>query len=221
MNGTIDGMRESTFGELISQYAPDELHLFDNLRVFIDDIGNFWFIGSEVASIMGYERTRDAIQDHVPEEYKMSRAVNRRGTSGGNPNVILISELGLYALAMRSRLPQAYQFQDWVYRVIARIRQSGGYISPDPRLKQVVDIIPEHLRPAFQAMYDRGVQSQQSIIDRQNEVIDNMKEDVRGLQYRNDSQKELIYKYEKAIEELEKYKRQKQYLKEVLESILR
>ena len=52
---TISGMRESTFGELLSQYAPDELHLFDNLRVFIEENGNFWFIGSEVASIMGYK----------------------------------------------------------------------------------------------------------------------------------------------------------------------
>ena len=159
-------MRESTFGEIISQYAPEELQspLFVDLRVFIDG-ENLWFIGNEVASLMGYENTRDAILRHIPEEYKRGSVVKRDGTLGGNPNIVLISEMGLYALAMRSKLPQARQFQDWVYRVISRIRQSGGYISPDPRLKQVVDIIPEHLRPAFQAMYDRGVQSQQSIIE--------------------------------------------------------
>lgn len=107
MNGTIEGMREATFGELISQYAPNEMSLFSDLRVFIDDIGNFWFIGSEIADIMGYSDTDKAIRMHVPDQYKMSTPTNRRGTSGGNPNVILISELGLYALAMRSALPKS------------------------------------------------------------------------------------------------------------------
>ena len=128
---TISGMREFTFGELISQYAPTELHLFNNLRVFIEENGNFWFIGFEVASIMGYENPWEAIRDHVPEQYKIKTLNDSFSASGGyaDGEVILIHELGLYALAMISKLPQAYQFQDLVYRVISRIRQYGGYIS--------------------------------------------------------------------------------------------
>ena len=151
MNGTIDGMREATFGQLISTYAPNEMSLFSNLRVFIDDRGNFWFIGSEIANIMGYSDTDQAIRKHVPEQYKLTRRID--GSDQGR-YFTLISELGLYALAMRSRLPQAFQFQDWVYRVISRIRQYGGYISYNSNLKQVVDIIPEQYRQSFSNMID-------------------------------------------------------------------
>ena len=127
MTTTIDAMKESNFGEMISRYAPDEMNkeLFADLRVFIDENGDFWFIGSEVASTMGYENPRDALARHVPDMYKRDSVVKRDGTSGGNPNVILISELGLYALVMRSKLPKAYQFQDWVYGVLTKIRQCG------------------------------------------------------------------------------------------------
>ena len=198
----IDGMRESTFEELISQYAPDELHLFDNLRVFIEENGNFWFIGKDVASIMGYRDTDDAIRRHVPDQYKLTR---RFTGSGQGRDMIIINEQALYALAMRSKLPQAFQFQDWVYRVISRIRQSGGYISPDPRLKQVVDIIPEHLRPAFDRMYDRGVQSQQQIIDKQNIVIDEQQNDIEDYQEMIDCNN--INRMEELEEEIDLYKR--------------
>lgn len=154
MNITINGMRETTFSNILTNYAPDELKtsLFSNLRVFIDDIENFWFIGSEVANIMGYSDTDQAIRKNVPEEYKIGSPSSRRGTLGGNPNIILIHELGLYALAMRSRLPQAYQFQDWVYRVISKIRQYGGYINPN--LKQIVDVVPEQYRQYFSNMLE-------------------------------------------------------------------
>ena len=165
-NLTINGMRETIFGELISKYAPEEMRdqFLYNIRVFIEDNGNFWFIGSEVASVMGYNDTDDAIRRHVPDEYKIGSPSNRRGTSGGNPNIILISELGLYSLTMRSKLPQAREFQDWVYRVLSKIRQYGGYISPHPFLKQVVNIIPEHLRPAFDNMRGK-ISDQQRQID--------------------------------------------------------
>ena len=198
----IDGMRESTFEELISQYAPDELHLFDNLRVFIEANGNFWFIGKDVASIMGYSDTDDAIRRHVPDQYKLTR---RFTGSGQGRDMIIINEQALYALAMRSKLPQAFQFQNWVYRVISRIRQSGGYISHDPRLKQVVDIIPEHLRPAFDRMYDRGVQSQQQIIDKQNILIDEQQNDIEDYQEMIDCNN--INRIEELEEEIDLYKR--------------
>lgn len=119
INATIPEMRESNFGELISQYAPDELQnpLFANLRVLIDDKGNFWFIGKEVANLMGYSNTKDALAKHVPGQYKMIRVANRDPNGSGpygspNPEITLISELGLYALTMKSQLPTALPFQD-------------------------------------------------------------------------------------------------------------
>lgn len=170
INVTIDGMRESIFGELISEYAPEEFRdeFLYNLRVFIEDDGNFWFVGSEIANIMGYQNTRDALIKHVPEQYKRISVANRDTNEPGphgnpNPTIILISEFGLYALAMRSKLPRAYEFQEWVYRVISKIRQYGGYISSHPYLKQVVDQIPQHLRPAFANMRGKLTEQQQKL----------------------------------------------------------
>lgn len=108
----IPNMKETKFSQLTPAYAPDpdELDIFEDLRVFIDDNGNFWFIGNEVASIMGYNDIDDVIRKHVPEQYKISCPVNCRGTSDDNPNIILISELGLYALVIKSKLPKTYEF---------------------------------------------------------------------------------------------------------------
>lgn len=178
------------FGQLISQYAPDELRdtFAYTIRVFIDDNNNLWFIGSEIASIMGYQNTRDALSKHVPEQYKMGSVANRDGTSGGNPNIVLISELGLYALAMRSKLPKAYEFQDWVYRVISKIRQYGGYISAHPFLKQVVDTIPKHLRPAFSNMRGR-LSEQQKQIEEMTRKLDKMQHKADYFDLAMDSSK--------------------------------
>ena len=102
------------------------------------------------------------IRYNVPEEYKLTRKVYG---SGQGRDMTIISEMGLYALAMRSKLPHARQFQDWVYRVISRIRQYGGYINPN--LRQVVDIIPEQYRQHFSNM-----------IEEKNRIIEEMKPKV-------------------------------------------
>jgi len=169
VNVTIDGMRESTFGDILTNYAPDELRspLFVNLRVFIDNDNNFWFIGKEVASLMGYANTKDALAKHIPEPYKMIRVANRDPNASGpygnpHPEIVLISELGLYSLTMKSQLPTALPFQDWVYRVLSKIRQYGGYINPN--LRQVVDIVPEQYRQWFANM-----------IDNKNRIIEEMR----------------------------------------------
>ena len=176
-NVTITGMKESTFGDILNNYAPDELRspLFTNLRVFIDYNDQFWFIGSEVASIMGYTNPWKAIRDHIPEQYKIGALNDSFSASGGyaDGTVILINERALYALAMRSKLPQAYEFQDWVYRVISRIRQYGGYINPN--LKQIVDVIPEQYRQHFSNMLEeknRIIESQQMIINEMKPKVD-------------------------------------------------
>lgn len=131
---TIDGMREANFGKIISRYRyiPDEMNneLFANLRVFVDKNDDFWFIGSEVASLMGYSDTDKAIRVHVPSAYKITRKVYG---SGQERDMIMINEIGLYALVMKSKLPQVHQFQDWVYRVIMNIRECGGYINANLR----------------------------------------------------------------------------------------
>lgn len=88
-----------------------------------------WFVGSEIASILKYTNPQKAIRDHVREKHKLTE---RFFLSGQNRKVILIDEAGLYSLVLRSKLPQAEEFQEWVTSgVLPAIRKHGGYLTPE------------------------------------------------------------------------------------------
>lgn len=88
--------------------------------------GNPWFVGKDVAEILKYQRTADAISNHVDDEDK---GVGKIQTPGGMQKVILINESGLYSLILSSKLPNARKFKRWVTsEVLPAIRQTGGYI---------------------------------------------------------------------------------------------
>jgi prophage antirepressor-like protein len=92
-----------------------------------DEQGEPWFVASDVAKVLGYKQTHLAIRDHC--KAAMSTRVNRTGTSGGNPNVTIIPERDVYRLIMRSKLPQAEAFEEWVVgEVLPSIRKHGGCI---------------------------------------------------------------------------------------------
>lgn len=100
-----------------------------NVRVLTDENGEPWFVGKEVANILGYANTRDALNKHVDNEDKNTVAI-RDGK--GNPNQTLINESGLYSLTLSSKLPTARQFKRWVTsEVLPQIRRTGGYIPVD------------------------------------------------------------------------------------------
>lgn len=136
---------EITFGTAFNQYTPDEFEQFYNLRAFIDqNTKQFYFIGSEVAELLGYANPWDAIRELVPDSLKMNYRANSSGIpKRGNPNVILIHEFGLYALATRSTLPSALNFQQWVYKTIQDIRMYGSSMSP--KLIDVIEFDSEQL----------------------------------------------------------------------------
>jgi len=107
---------------------------FGSIRVIIED-GTEWFVAKDIASCLGYVRERDAIKDHVDDEYKknvnLNSAVNHRAIRG-NPNTILINEAGVYQLIFGSKLPDAKEFQKWVFEeVLPSIRNVGGYLDLD------------------------------------------------------------------------------------------
>lgn len=88
--------------------------------------GNPWFVGKDIAEILKYQRTADAISSHVDDEDK---GVGKIQTPGGMQKVILINESGLYSLILSSKLPNARKFKHWVTsEVLPAIRQTGGYI---------------------------------------------------------------------------------------------
>jgi len=101
---------------------------FGQVRVITKD-NEPWFVGKEVATILGFSNSRDAISTHVfPED----KGVDSIDTLGGKQNMTIINESGLYALVFGSRLSEAKKFKRWVTsEVLPQIRKTGGYIPID------------------------------------------------------------------------------------------
>ena len=89
--------------------------------------GEPWFVGRDVAEVLGYARTADAIRMHVDGEDK---GVGEMKTPGGIQKTVIINESGLYSLILGSKLPGAKKFKRWVTsEVLPSIRKNGGYIA--------------------------------------------------------------------------------------------
>lgn len=101
---------------------------FGDIRTEVID-GEPWFVGKDVAEILGYSNTRDALGKHVDEEDKNTVAIY--DGIKGNPNQVVINESGLYSLILSSKLPSAKRFKHWVTsEVLPSIRKTGGYQTP-------------------------------------------------------------------------------------------
>lgn len=86
-----------------------------------------WFVGKDVAEILGYSNTRKALTDHVDDEDKLD-GVTIRDSIGREQSPIFINESGLYSLILRSQLPAAKRFKRWVTsEVLPAIRRTGSY----------------------------------------------------------------------------------------------
>ena len=99
---------------------------FGEIRTLEID-GQPWFVGKDVADILGYKNSRKALSDHVDSEDKTSNDSLRVNGS----NLTLINESGLYSLILSSKLPQAKAFKRWVTNdVLPAIRNHGSYVVP-------------------------------------------------------------------------------------------
>lgn len=109
-----------------------------------------WFVGKDVAIVLGYSNTRDALQKHVDVEDK---DVANRDTLGGNQSLVIINESGLYSLILKSQLPRAKQFKRWVTsEVLPSIRKQGAYLTEDVIAKTIQD--PNYILKIIQAFSD-------------------------------------------------------------------
>lgn len=90
-----------------------------------------WFVGKDVADILGYTNPSKALRDHVDDEDK---GQNETFTPGGMQVMTIINESGLYSLVFKSQLPSAKRFKRWVTsEVLPTIRKTGSYQIPaDP-----------------------------------------------------------------------------------------
>lgn len=86
-----------------------------------------WFVGKDVADVLGYSNSRKAMADHVDTEDKMD-GVTIRDSIGRNQKPVLINESGLYSLVLSSKLPSAKKFKRWVTsEVLPALRKTGQY----------------------------------------------------------------------------------------------
>lgn len=95
-----------------------------------------WFVGKDVAEILGYSNPQKAIRDHVDSEDKtLNESFTVNGTKG-----ILINESGLYSLILSSKLPSAKEFKRWVTsEILPSIRKHGAYMSPETIERVITD----------------------------------------------------------------------------------
>lgn len=97
------------------------------VRVLTDEQGEPWFVGKDVAKVLGYSDANKAVAMHVDNEDK--KLNDKTSSSFGQRGATLINESGLYSLILSSKLPQAREFKHWVTsEVLPQIRQTGGYI---------------------------------------------------------------------------------------------
>ena len=96
---------------------------FGAVRVVEND-GEPWFVASDVARALGYERPNDAVNTHCKKVNKFRYGDMPHGSQPYN----IIPESDVYRLVMRSNLPDAERFQDWVVEeVLPSIRKTGSY----------------------------------------------------------------------------------------------
>ena len=96
-----------------------------------------YFVGKDVATILGYSNSRKALIDHVDDDDKKD-GVTIRDAIGRNQAAVVINESGLYSLIIGSKLPTAKKFKHWVTsEVLPTIRKHGAYLS-DEKIEEVL-----------------------------------------------------------------------------------
>lgn len=136
----------------------------NEVRTIVNDDGEIWFVASDVATVLGYRNAPDMVRNLDNDEVSTTQIV--RSSSGGNPNITIINESGLYSATLKSRKPEAKQFKKWVTSdVLPSIRKNGGYIAgqenDDPEL-----IMAKALQVANNVILRKTQELQQAKIER-------------------------------------------------------
>lgn len=99
--------------------------------------GEPYFVGKDVASVLGYSNTRNAILQHVDSEDALKQGVP--DSQGFTQQTTLINESGLYSLIFGSKLESAKSFKRWVTsEVLPAIRKTGSYNLPSYQIENPI-----------------------------------------------------------------------------------
>lgn len=124
-----------------------------------------WFVGKDVADVLGYSNSRKALNDHVDAEDK-EVLTSRNVTLKNIPNrgITVVNESGLYSLILSSKLPSAKKFKRWVTsEVLPALRKTGQY--------QVKEL-------SGQELMAKALIEAQSVLAAKDKVIEEMKPKV-------------------------------------------
>lgn len=154
-----------------------------------------WFVGKDVAEILGYKDTNRAVKQHVDKEDL--KVCNRKGYGDLYPtlwnnendfaNKVLINESGIYSLVFNSELPNAKKFKKWVTsEVLPSIRQTGGYIHHDEEMSD-------------EEIMARALQVAQRTIEKKNNKIKSLEKETLKLVDVIESQKPKLEYLDKIL----------------------
>lgn len=125
--------------------------------------GEPYFVGKDVAEILGYANTSKALIDHVDDEDKLN---NETLSSLGQRGGWLINESGLYSLILSSKLPNAKKFKRWVTsEILPAIRKTGCYLAnSDMMVSTYFGNLPPEQQTLVKGLFDNII-AQQTKID--------------------------------------------------------
>lgn len=117
-----------------------------------------WFVGKDVAEILGYAKPRNAISAHVDGEDKKDAPI--QGPLGGTQTMTVINESGLYSLILSSKLPTAKRFKRWVTsEVLPAIRKHGAYLT-EQKVEEILTNPDTIIKLATQLKQEREARKQ-------------------------------------------------------------
>lgn len=119
-----------------NQLQVFEHEILGSIRVVIKD-GEPWFVGKDIAELLGYRNIKMAVNRKVDDEDK---GVSVLDTPGGKQPITIINESGMYSLIMSSKLPSAKHFKRWVTsEVLPTIRKHGMYMTTQAAAEALAD----------------------------------------------------------------------------------
>lgn len=129
---------------------------FGDIRT-IKDADTIYFVGKDVAEVLGYTDTDKAIRNHVDDEDKLTRQFSGSGQARG---MVVINESGLYSLVLSSKLPSAKRFKRWITsEVLPALRRQGGYMLTDK------NETPEQIMARALKIADEALKRKDALID--------------------------------------------------------
>ena len=142
-------------GQQVETYTSTE---FGSIRAFNGEDGEPWFVASDIAKTLGY-RDAEKMTRRLDDDEKGTRSV---GTPGGDQQMTVITEAGLYTAILGSKVEGAQRFKRWVtHEVLPSIRKHGGYLAGQEQMT------PEQMVLASMRYLESKISEQQATIDDQ------------------------------------------------------